>query len=104
MIVWPYAIIMATPKIKATYSLDVETVRALERTAERWQVSKSEVLRRAIQAVSGADAPAAQDQALAALDALQEAIDLSPSAASSWQTQLRHERRAYSKRRESHSR
>ena len=38
---------MAIPKIKATYSLDVETVRMLVHMARRWGVSKSEALRRA---------------------------------------------------------
>ena len=38
---------MAVTTIKSTYSLDVETVRTLETLACRWNVSKSEVLRRA---------------------------------------------------------
>lgn len=37
---------MLTAKIKATYSLDVETVDELERLASRWQTSKSDVIRR----------------------------------------------------------
>ena len=39
---------MAIMTIKSTYSLDVESVRVLEALAQRWDVSKSEVLRRAI--------------------------------------------------------
>jgi predicted transcriptional regulator len=42
---------MAPTSIKSTYALDVETIRKLERVAARWRVSKSEVLRRAIDAV-----------------------------------------------------
>ena len=44
---------MAITTIKSTYSLDVETVRTLESLACRWNVSKSEVLRRAIRAAAG---------------------------------------------------
>ena len=44
---------MAVTTIKSTYSLDVETVRTLESLARRWNVSKSEVLRRAIRAAAG---------------------------------------------------
>ena len=43
---------MAIPKIKSTYSLDVETVRTLESLARRWNVSKTEVVRRAIRAAA----------------------------------------------------
>ena len=44
---------MAVTTIKSTYSLDVETVRTLESLARRWNVSKSEVLRRAVRAAAG---------------------------------------------------
>ncbi len=39
---------MAVITIKSTYSLDVGSVRTLEALAQRWYVSRSEVLRRAI--------------------------------------------------------
>lgn len=39
---------MAITTIKSTYSLDVESVRTLEALAERWDASKSEVIRRAL--------------------------------------------------------
>lgn len=39
---------MAITTIKSTYSLDVESVRTLETLAERWDASKSEVIRRAL--------------------------------------------------------
>jgi hypothetical protein len=32
---------MATPHIKSTYSMDVETTRLLENLARHWRVSKS---------------------------------------------------------------
>ena len=55
---------MATPTIKSTYSLDVESVRALDDLARRWQVSKSEALRRAIRSEASRQ-PAAGGDALA---------------------------------------
>ena len=59
--------------IKSTYSLDVESVRALEALAQRWNVSKSEVLRRAIRmAATGGDPGEAVS--LAALDRLQASL------------------------------
>ena len=59
---------MANPTIKATYTLDVETLRVLERAAKRWGVSKSEALRRAIRA--SASIAAEPETPLAALDEL----------------------------------
>jgi Ribbon-helix-helix protein, copG family len=44
---------MATPTIKSTYTLDLDTVRALEDMARRLGVSKSEALRRAIRLAAG---------------------------------------------------
>ena len=90
---------MAIPKIKATYSLDVETIRALERTSRRWRVSKSEVLRRAIHAVDKGGYPAFEDDALVALNELQQSLGLSDDAASRWQESAGNERYAYSERR-----
>lgn len=90
---------MATETIKSTYSLDVETVRALERLARRWNVSKSEALRRAIQA-SAVRAPREADrEGLSALDELQRSLGLSAGAAARWSTGARTERVAASRRR-----
>jgi len=82
---------MATPKIKATYAVDEETVRTLEDIARRWKVSKSEALRRAIQvAAREGDGP----DALAALDDLQSALGMTADRASAWAKEVRAERRA----------
>ena len=54
---------MAIPIVKATYSLDVNTVKALERMAKRWAVSKSEALRRAIRAAAANDSPDGAERA-----------------------------------------
>src|SRR2546427_12085205 len=86
---------MATTTIRSTYALDVETVRTLERIAQRWKVSKSEALRRAIRAAAGeGDA----GDALAALDRLQGALELTPARARSWARRARQERPASSAR------
>ena len=64
---------MATTTVKSTYSLDVESVQALEDLARRWRVSKSEALRRAIRSEAGRQ-PARGRDALAALDELQASL------------------------------
>jgi hypothetical protein len=74
---------MAVTTIKSTYSLDVETVEALEAMARRWRVSKSEALLRAIR--------------LAALDDLQSTLDLDRESATSWGQSARTERHASSR-------
>ncbi len=91
---------MATETIKSTYSLDVDTVRALEALARRWNVTKSAALRRAIQA-SAAREPREPDRAaLSALDDLQRSLGLSGTAAARWSASARAERAAASRRRE----
>ena len=91
---------MATPTVKTTYALDVETVRALEGMARRWGVSKSEALRRTIRAAAHGPAPGAP-KTLAALSALQRSLDLSSDAAARWARQTKRERRTSSIRHES---
>jgi hypothetical protein len=90
---------MAIPKIKATYSLDVETVETLEDLARRWNVTKSEALRRAIRAAKG-QVPARTD-AIKALEELQEKLNLSTSKARGWEKITREERQSSSERLES---
>jgi len=91
---------MATPRIKSTYSFDVETVRQLEAMAQRWKVSKSEALRRAIRAAASQQPPAEQE-ALEALQALQDTLGLTGEAAGGWEDRVRSERRAVARRRKS---
>ena len=64
---------MATMTIKSTYSLDVGTVRTLEELARRWNVSKSEALRRAIRGEAERQ-PSRVDARLQALRALQKSV------------------------------
>jgi hypothetical protein len=90
---------MARASIKSTYALDVETIRKLERVAARWRVSKSEVLRRAIDAVDREQAAAAPSP-LQALEELQKSLALSPSRTRKWSREVREERTRTSARHE----
>ncbi len=89
---------MARTTVKATYSLDPGTVRALEGLARRWDVSKSEALRRAIRAAAR-DAQEDRD-ALSALDELQQSLRVSETSAEDWGAEVRAERRASGRRRD----
>jgi Ribbon-helix-helix protein, copG family len=92
---------MARITIKATYALDVDTVRSLEQTARRWKVSKSEALRRAIHAA--AHSMPGEDGSRA-LEELQRSLNLSGSKAAGWARRVHRERRRSSDRRESRGR
>ena len=89
---------MAIPKVKDTYSLDVETIRRLEQVAERWGVSKSEALRRAIHAASGQQYPAVP-RPLEIFQELVHSLALTESQAEGWAGRARTERRSASRRR-----
>ncbi len=86
---------MAIPKIKSTYSLDVETVRTLESLARRWNVSKSEVLRRAIHAAAGEKSQRVREK-LEALRQLQAYVQQRGIDVEAWARETRAERRASS--------
>jgi predicted transcriptional regulator len=86
---------MARTTIKATYSLAPDIVRRLEHLAERWNVSKSAALARAIAAADDQSAPS---HPLDALTALQHTAQLSAAQADHWTNDLRAERQASSKR------
>jgi hypothetical protein len=90
---------MATPTIRSTYVMDIETMRALERISRRWKVSKSEALRRAIRAAVERPPSEARDT-LRALDELQRSLKLTPARARDWARTARTERRAASARSE----
>jgi hypothetical protein len=98
-IVWPYYIIMAIQTIKTTYSLDVETVRKLEAMAHRWNVSKSEALRRAIRTAAQQGLTNEGRDALKALDRLQSSLNLGTEETEQWKKATRAERQASSRRR-----
>lgn len=88
---------MATPTIKSTYSLDLESVHTLETLARDWKVSKSEVLRRAIRVVAQQQSPAGS-AALNALDQLQTSLRLRNVDLAQWEREVKDERHASARR------
>ncbi len=88
---------MAVTTIKSTYSLDIESVRALEALAQRWNVPKSEVLRRAIRIAAMEGGPG-NGSALSALDRLQTSLRERKIDVKQWARDLKAERRAAAQR------
>ena len=91
------------PKIKVTYSLDVDSVRALEELARQWGVSKSQALRRAIRR-EWRRQPKRVDKALRALDELQASVRSKRIDIARWEQDVRLERQSTGKRLGSSSR
>jgi predicted transcriptional regulator len=94
---------MATHMVKTTYSLDVETVRTLDDLARRWNVSKSEALRRAIRA-SSTQAPTEGLTPVEALERLQRSLGLTARSAGRWAAAARRERQERSRKHEGRGR
>ena len=88
---------MAITTIKSTYALDVESMRTLEKLAQRWNVSKSEVLRRAIR-IAAIDGGGGDGAAVGALDRLQASLRLRKVNLAQWERDLKAERRATARR------
>lgn len=78
--------------IKSTYSLDVDTVRQLESLAKHWNTSKSGALRRAIRSAA-AGACSDRNEALDALDHLQDMLALDHDSAHAWADEVMQERK-----------
>ena len=91
---------MATMTVKSTYSLDIESVRALENLARRQQVSKSEALRRAIRNEARRQ-PAQGEDAVAALDQLQASLRARNVDVEQWARDVESGRQAAGQRRAS---
>lgn len=89
---------MAISTIKATYSLDVDTVRALERLAKQWDTSKSDALRRAIRLAARSERAMVAESS-DALDRWQESLGLTAAAAAGWARHSLAERRSSSRKR-----
>ncbi|HVA82301.1 MAG TPA: ribbon-helix-helix protein, CopG family [Candidatus Binataceae bacterium] len=85
--------------MKSTYALDVETIRKLDRVAARWKVSKSEVLRRAIDVVAR-DQLGDPPPRLQALDELHKSVKLTRQQTDKWPRGVRSERAKASARHE----
>ena len=86
----PY--LMARMTVRSTFALDVETADSLGRLAQLWQVSKSEALRRAVQAAATVEAADAGSDALRALTQLQDRLSLDTNKAREWVRQIRAQR------------
>ena len=84
---------MANVATKSTYTLDVESARMLETLADRWSVSKSEALRRAIRATARGQAPPSRAP-LDALDRLQASVRARRIDLRRWERDLQAERLA----------
>lgn len=83
--------------VKSTYSLDVESIRTLEKLAQRWNLSKSEVLRRAIR-IAAIDGIPGDGAPRAALDQLQGLLRARRVNLAQWERDLKTERRAVARR------
>ena len=77
---------------KATYSFDSATIDRLKRLAHRWQVSKSETIRRALAKAEETDAISAEER-LAALRSLQKSLKDRRVDFDAWQQTIRDGRR-----------
>ena len=88
---------MAVTTIKSTYSLDVKSIRTLEKLAQRWNVSKSEVLRRAI-GIAAIDGISGAGGVLGALDQLQASLRSRKVKLVRWERDLKAERRTTAQR------
>jgi predicted DNA-binding protein len=92
------AITLTMPKItmRSTFALDPETVESLDRLARHWAVSKSETLRRVVNAAAVVEEMDAAADALAALDDVQETLGLGAAQAEAWVAEIRAQRAAAS--------
>lgn len=88
---------MAITTIKSTYSLDVASVRTLETLAQRWNVSKSEVLRRALR-IAATTSDEGETTPLETLTRLQATVRERGVDLAEWRRDLREERRASGRR------
>lgn len=76
---------------KATYWLDLDSIRTLEALAQLWGVPKSEVVRRSIR-MAAIEHPRTPSAALTALDQLQTSLRERNVDLTAWVRDLRTER------------
>lgn len=79
----------AKKTIRSTFALDPETVATLDRLAEKWGASKSETLRRVIEAAARVEEVDASADSVAALEALQERLSLTAEKTEAWVRETR---------------
>lgn len=90
---------MAITSIKSTYSLDVESVRTIETLAERWDASKSEVIRRSLRIALMTADDSEDTVALDALTRLQHSVRERGVDLTRWGRDVEAERAAAGRRR-----
>ncbi len=78
--------------MKSTYSLDAPTLATLNRLARRWQVSKTEVLRRALRQAAEQEAISPEER-IAALRELQKRVAEKRIDLKNWQRTIKDGRR-----------
>jgi hypothetical protein len=78
---------------KATYSLDPETLEKLNRLSHRWQVSKTEALRRALHQAAAREATLSAAEKIALLHKLQKQFDAAEVDFDRWKRDTKRGRR-----------
>lgn len=81
------------PTVKATYSLDRSSLATLNRLARRWQVSKTEVLRRALKHAAEKETQPTPEERVAALHELQRRFAERKVDFDKWQRDVKRSRR-----------
>ena len=80
---------MAKKTIRSTFALDPLTVGNLDRLATKWGVSKSEAVRRVIEAAARTEEVDTSADARAALKEIHERFPLSEEQADAWIREIR---------------
>ena len=80
---------MAKKTVRSTFALDPRTVEDLDRLAAKWGLSKSETVRRIIEAAARIEEVDASAEALVALDELQEKLALTEAGIDAWLRETR---------------
>ncbi len=75
--------------IRSTFALDLDTVADLDRLARKWEMSKSEVLRRIVDAAARVEEVDAAADALTALEEIQHRLALTEEQADAWIREIR---------------
>ena len=79
--------------VKSTYSLDRETVKKLQQLAKVWQVSKTEVVRRAVHSAAERALPIPWEKRMEALRALRKSMRERGVDFEKWMKDIRRGRR-----------
>lgn len=81
------------PAVKSTFSLDPDSIAKIQLLASKWQVPKTEVLRRAIREASARHGVLSPEERLAALHRLQKGLADQGVDFEKWKRETRRGRR-----------